>query len=206
MIEPTPADTIPAASADLPITTHKKRSRLPLWLGTGVAVFILGLVTWTWSSGAIGGGQPTSARIGSRAPAIELPQLVAGKPGERVALSAYAGRPVVVNFWATWCSPCRAEFPALEAKYRQYKDSKQLAVIGIASMGDDGPAAAQRFIESMGSTFPILLDTDGSAEQTYRVDALPTTVFIDRNGIIRDLVVGGPLTEEVLEKELAKIF
>ncbi len=180
--------------------------RWPLWVGLGILIFILAsTAAWAWQSGALA-GRPNTARVGSPAPEIRLVQLENGEPGRPVTLGALVGRPVVVNFWATWCNPCRQEFPAIESQYQKYKDSQQLVVVGVNTQGDDGPAAVASFAAQFRATFPIWLDTDGSAEQTYRIEALPTTVFIDRHGVIQDLVVGGPLTEEYLEKELEKIF
>ncbi len=186
----------------------RARSHWPLWIGTGIFIFILAsTVVWTQQQqSGTAAERPSTARIGSVAPEIKLALLESGHPGKQVTLSSLQGRPVVVNFWATWCNPCRAEFPAIESKYRQYKDSQQLVVVGVDSDGDDGPAAAASFVNKMGVTFPIWLDTDGSAEQTYRVNALPTTVFIDRHGVIQDMIVGGPIKTDYLEKELRKIF
>ncbi len=191
-------------TAEHPPSPEAAPIRWPLYLGTAVlGLILIAAGVWALRPGA---GRPASARVGYQAPEISLRQLKSGQVGERVALSSFQGHPVVVNFWATWCDPCRAEFPAIEAKYGEYKNSKQLIVIGIDAESDAGPDAAQKFVDSTGSTFPIWLDADGSAEQAYRVDALPTTVFIDRQGIIQDLIVGGPLTKESLEKELEKIF
>ncbi len=185
---------------------RKPRVHWPLWVGLGIFAFILAsTVIWVWQADA-GAQRPTTARVGSRAPEITLALLENGHPGKQVALSSLEGRPVVVNFWATWCNPCRAEFPAFENQYRKYKDSQQLVMVGVDSDGDEGPAAAASFVNKMGATFPIWLDTDGSAEHTYHVDALPTTIFIDRHGVIQDMIVGGPMTEDYLEKELKKIF
>ncbi len=146
------------------------------------------------------------AKVGALAPDFTLAELQNGQPGPTIALAAQRGHPVLVNFWATWCAPCQAEFPAIDAKYRQYKDNQGLKVLAVDVQGDQGPAAAQKFLGEMGATFPVLLEQDGSVEKAYRIDALPTTVFIDRQGVIRDLVVGGPMTDEYIEKELQKIF
>lgn len=111
--------------------------------------------------------------------------------GERMQLSALRGRPVILNFWATWCPPCRAEMPALEALWQSNK-STDLLVLGV----DQGESAAtvERFARgTVGTTFPLLLDTRREVGAEYGVRALPTTVFIDAEGRIRDIKVGGPL-------------
>lgn len=186
-----------------------KQSR-PLWpllLGTALLVLILAAAAlWARFGGEPAELRVTTARVGSIAPELELPMLVNGMPGGKVKLSSLAGRSVVLNFWATWCGPCREEFPTIEAKYIQYRTSHDLMIVGIDAQSDGGPAAAQQFVDQMGATYQFWLDTDGTAEEAYRVQALPTTVFIDRKGVIQDLLVGGPMTADTLEKELKRIF
>ncbi len=193
---------IEQSAAEAPAT--ERRSYWPLWVGLGVLAVILSVtVIWPYLLNA---RRPHAARVGAFAPEITLAKLQNGKPGDRVALSTLKGHPLVVNFWATWCVPCRQEFPAIEAKYLQYKDSQQLVVIGINAQSDAGPDAAQRFVNDLGATFPIWLDSDGSAEQAYDIAALPTTIFIDRQGVIQDIVPGGPMTPDYLDRELHKLF
>ena len=111
--------------------------------------------------------------------------------GERIQLSALRGQPVVLNFWATWCPPCRAEMSALETLWQSNK-SADLLVIGV----DQGENAAtvERFAQGIvNTTFPLLLDMRREVGAEYGVRALPTTVFIDAEGRIRDIKVGGPL-------------
>lgn len=185
----------------------RPRPGWPLWVGLAALLVIIGLTLLRPRlEGGPAAARSTTARVGSPAPEVSLPQLMDGRQGATARLSSLVGHPVVMNFWATWCVPCREEFPAFEAKYRQYGASNQLIVLGVNAQSDAGPAAAQQFANDMGATFPIWLDSNGGAEEAYRVQALPTTVFIDRNGIIQDLIVGGPMTEAYLEKELARIF
>lgn len=148
----------------------------------------------------------STARVGSPAPEITATLLENGQSGKQVNLSTLRGHPTVLNFWATWCVPCRAEFPVLDAAYRKHKDTDQLQVIALQVQGDQGSDKAQEFIGEMGTSFPIWLTLDSGAEDAYHVQAIPTTVFIDRNGVIQDIIVGGPMTAEYLEKELIKIF
>jgi thiol-disulfide isomerase/thioredoxin len=184
----------------------RRPSRAPWIAGGGFALVLLGLAIWFLDPGLGSTSRPATARVGEPAPEIRLPLLESGQAGARGTLSSLAGKPVVVNFWATWCGPCGEEFPALEAKYREYKDTRQLVLIGVDAQGDGGPMAAQHFVDQKGTTYPIWLDLDGSAEAAYHVDALPTTLFIDRRGIIRDIVIGGPMTTDYIEAELKKIF
>ena len=100
--------------------------------------------------------------------------------GEELALSDLRGKVVVLNFWATWCPPCREEMPSFESIYREYKD-RDVVFVGVAVA--DTEERARDFVEGVGVTYPIGLDTSGIAE-AYRVTAMPTTFFIDREGTI----------------------
>lgn len=151
---------------------------------------------------------PVAPEMGSTAPEISLQQLENGQAGKAVKLSDLRGEPVVVNFWATWCEPCRAEFPEFDAVYREYRESKQLQVIGVNVQDGSTPAQVQQFIAAMGVIYPIWLTgpEDYSVEKAYKIQAMPTTVFIDRRGVIRQIRIGGPLTREYLQEQLEKIF
>jgi thiol-disulfide isomerase/thioredoxin len=140
----------------------------------------------------------TTADIGQAAPGLRLP-LVGG--GE-MDLESFRGRPVVLNFWATWCEPCRAEMPALERAQQQYR-AEGLAVIGVDMQ--EGDAEIQAFLEQVGVTFPSLVDRTGEVTRQWRATGLPTTFMIDRQGIIRDVRVG-PLTDEMLAERLTKLL
>ncbi|MDQ7030680.1 MAG: redoxin domain-containing protein [Ardenticatenia bacterium] len=128
------------------------------------------------------------------APDFELPTL----DGASVRLSELRGKPVIVNFWATWCPPCRAEMPALQRIAQRY-EQQGLTVI-LVNQGES-PGRVRDFLNSLGITLPTLLD-DGRAAQVYRVRGLPTTVFVRPDGRIEDLITGGPLTEPFLEEKV----
>ncbi len=135
--------------------------------------------------------------IGHPAPDFTLTTLA----GETFTLSALRGRPVVVNFWATWCPPCRAEMPELQATSQRL--SGQVAIVGVDQME---PASLVRdFASSLGLSFAIPLDANGAISRLYRVRSLPTTFFIDRAGVIRQIQVG-PLTEATLVQLLRTIY
>ena len=122
---------------------------------------------------------------GQRAPVFRLVDL----QGQTVTLADYAGRPVVINFWASWCIPCQQEFPM----YRQARDTydaQGLEVLGI--IYEDSADSAGKFMAKEGATWPALIDADGAVAKAYRVTAIPTTFFVDRHGIIRDASYGPP--------------
>ncbi|MEX2373436.1 MAG: TlpA disulfide reductase family protein [Dehalococcoidia bacterium] len=132
--------------------------------------------------------------IGGRAPDFVLE---APGTGELVRLSDFQGRPVVLNFWATWCVPCRTEMPDLQAAYGAGDD---VLVLGVNAQESD--PAVQRFIEEFGLTFPVALDRQGRVRQHYAVIGLPATFFIDATGVIRGRTFGpvhGDLLPEGIE-------
>lgn len=151
-------------------------------------------------------GGTAIAQLGKPAPDFNLPRLQNGALGEKLALSSLRGHPVIVNFWATWCAPCRAEFPAFQAKYEKYRDSLGLAVLAIQVQDDEGAGVAQKFVDDTKVTFTILRDVNDSVTGSYQIRGLPTTILIDRNGIVRDMILGGPQTEEALELKITTLL
>lgn len=151
-------------------------------------------------------GSATFAKVGQPAPDFNLPELRKGALGERLALSSLRGHPVIVNFWATWCAPCRAEFPAFQAKYEKYRDSLGLVVLAVEVQDDEGVDVAQKFVDDTKVTFKILRDVNDSVSGSYQIRGLPTTIIIDRNGIVRDMILGGPMTEDALEQKITTLL
>lgn len=152
-------------------------------------------------------GADSAPAVGSPAPDIRVQQLERDSAGTYVSLSSLRGHPVILNFWATWCQPCLAELPALDAVYRKYKESSGLQVIGVNVQDGSTPAQISTYIRGLGVTFPIWLSgaADYNVESTYKIQAMPTTAFIDRSGIIRQIHIGGPMTQTYLEQQLDKI-
>jgi peroxiredoxin len=104
--------------------------------------------------------------------------------GKNQKLSEYRGRVVMINFWATWCAPCRQELPLLNHLYEQYHKSG-FTLLGVNI--DDNPEAAKALAQKLGVTFPVLFDTDKQVSHRYDVDAMPSSVLIDRSGKVRYL-------------------
>ncbi len=119
-----------------------------------------------------------------------------------ITIDNLKGKVVVLNFWATWCPPCKKEMPLLEATYNKYKE-KGLIVLGV-NYNEDSETIT-KFVKEMGITFPVALDRDFKVTKAYGVLALPTTFFIDRNGIIRDRF-RGEITEEVLSSKVLPLI
>ena len=104
--------------------------------------------------------------------------------GENIRLGDYRGQVVLLNFWASWCAPCRQEMPLLNDLHRRYA-ALGFSVIGVNVEQDD--TAARRWLEKTPVDFPILFDTDNRVSQRYDIRAMPTTVLIDRDGNVRHL-------------------
>jgi cytochrome c biogenesis protein CcmG/thiol:disulfide interchange protein DsbE len=161
------------------------------FLRTGVLSAVALVVVGTRRAESTGSG--VGPREGLQAPQFRLSTIDAGE----TALSDLLGNVTILNFWASWCGPCRAEMPALERLY-QAEQRNGLAILAINSTVQDEPAAVSAFAAEYGLTFPILLDRDGAAGRAYGVRALPSTFILDRAGIVRRVLYGGPLSEAVL--------
>ncbi|UOE57566.1 TlpA family protein disulfide reductase [Bacillus sp. CMF12] len=119
----------------------------------------------------------TGLGIGLKAPDFELKNL----QGETVKLSDYKGKKVMLNFWATWCPPCKAEMPDIQKFYTQKGNEVVILAVNIDSHSD-----VAGFAEEMRVNFPILLDVNEKASNAYQIITIPTTFFIDEEGIIRN--------------------
>jgi thiol-disulfide isomerase/thioredoxin len=143
----------------------------------------------------------TAARVGEPAPDFSLEDL----EGRTWTLRQLKGRPIMINFWATWCKPCRVEMPLMQQAYEKYQDQDFL-ILAVNIRTDRGRDAVESFVEELGLTFPILLDSAGQVEDSYRVRAYPTSFFINRDGVIIDIKRGGIKTEEEMERYLKDIL
>jgi cytochrome c biogenesis protein CcmG/thiol:disulfide interchange protein DsbE len=168
------------------------------------AAVLLAGAAWIWAARvpeAAGAGQIASPRAGFPAPEFSLPL----RSGESAALSDFRGQVVILNLWASWCLPCRAEMPALEAVYAAQRE-RGLVVLAVNSTHQDSADRAERFVDELGLTFPILFDADGTVSRRYLLRALPTTFFIDRQGVIREVIVGGPMSPATLQSRVEPLL
>jgi len=138
--------------------------------------------------------KPDGPRIGAVAPDFALNDL----RDQRVSLASARGRPVIVNFWATWCIPCKAEMPAIDAVSRANPNAVVLAVNVY-----EGPVLVQMFVRDFPVGFVPLLDTEGKVSVLYKVNSIPTSFFIGPDGIIRAINVG-PMDRPMIEQNLRR--
>ena len=154
------------------------------WLGQGLEHNQL--TVESPQSQAADSGQ--AAESGEAAESAE-PELVAApdftvydKEGNPVQLYDYTGKPLVLNFWASWCGPCQMEMPHFEDKYQELGEEVQFLMVNMTDGSRETVDSASAFIEQQGYTFPVLYDTDSDAALTYGAYSLPTTYFIDADG------------------------
>lgn len=148
------------------------------------------------TSGLQGGELPPAPRVGRIAPDFTLVDL----EGKLVTLSDYRGKTVFLNFWATWCPPCRAEMPEIEAIFQEY-NGRDVVVIGIDLRESEDKV--RQYVRQGGYSWTFVMDTTGQVSSNYRVTAIPTSFFLDGEGIIRAVNVGA-MTKRAMESRLAK--
>jgi DsbE subfamily thiol:disulfide oxidoreductase len=137
-------------------------------------------------------------RLGEPAPSFSLVSV----DGSTTSLADLRGRPVLLNFWASWCPPCRGEMPDLDRVAGEYRD-RGLVVVGVDLEEDREPVL--RYAQTLGLQLSLLLDQGGAVATRYNVTGLPTSYFVDRDGLIRDRNVG-PLTPSGLRSRVAQIM
>jgi peroxiredoxin len=123
--------------------------------------------------------------------------------GQAITRSDLQGQVVLINFWASWCLPCREEMPAIQQVYEQYRD-QGFVVLAVNLQEEDAHVAA--FVDQLELTFPVLMDRDGNVFDRYRIMALPSTFFLDRAGVIQSVAVGGPLSQAFIQSEVAALL
>ena len=156
---------------------------------TGIATLIL--------SGMLLTGIANAEAISGSAPDFTLKS----KSGKNIKLSEYRGQVVLLNFWASWCGPCRQEMPLLSKMQNKY-GKLGFTILGVNVEEDSSPA--KNYLKGLNITFPILFDTENKASKAYDVSAMPSTVMIDRNGKMRFLHKGYKPGDEAQYAKWAK--
>lgn len=140
----------------------------------------------------LGAAKGSGPEVGKPAPEFTLQDI----NGKVVHLSDFRGRPVLINFWATWCIPCRQEFPVLVKKYNDASGSLVILGVDIQENIDD----VRKFVKEFQVTYPVVIDQNGDVVRAYRLVGVPSSFFVDASGILRDEYFG-PLSAAKLEQK-----
>lgn len=149
-----------------------------------------------------GAPQDSAAPEETEPPKVEAPDFtVENADGEEVKLSDYVGKPIVLNFWASWCSPCKSEMPEFNAAWEELDGEVQFLMVNMTDGARETVESAREYVEGEGFTFPVLFDTKSEAAIAYSAYSLPTTYFIDAEGYVTARAVGA-IDGETLQKGL----
>jgi peroxiredoxin len=179
-----------------------RRRSLFLWVLVALSILVLGVGVAEWRAGSrtVTPHSTTSSGNGRIAPDFHLK----AADGTSMRLSDLRGQVVLLNFWATWCPPCKAEMPDLNGLNRDYGPGHRFTVVGVDL--EENPEAVASFAREQEISFPLLLDADGSVtRERYRLRALPTSMIIDREGKVRD-TWSGQLPRAAMLERLSKIW
>lgn len=124
------------------------------------------------------------------------------REGNEISLSSLQGKVVFLNFWASWCGPCKVEMPHMQKVYEEYKDKDVVILaVNITASEKNGIEGVNSFLDENKYTFPVVFDTDGSVSTKFRVSGIPTTYIIDKDGIIVNRVTGA-LSEDRIKEQI----
>jgi cytochrome c biogenesis protein CcmG/thiol:disulfide interchange protein DsbE len=157
---------------------------------------LLGLLIWK-----IATQRETKAKVGKSAPDFTLKRL--DRPGT-LSLSSLRGKPVVLNFWASWCGPCRDESPLLESAWKRWR-SRGLVVLGINDGSEDFKSDARKFMRKYGMTYPVVRDVRYLTVTDYGVTGVPETFFVGRKGRLLEHITGA-VKKDSLETGIRKVL
>ncbi len=129
---------------------------------------------------------------------------VLDRDGNKVSLSSLRGKPVVLNFWASWCGPCKSEMPDFEAAYQKYGADVQFIMVNLTDGKNETVESAIECIDSLGYNFPIYFDTESEAVAAYGISAIPATFFINAEGQLVTYATGA-IGSELIEKGIGMI-
>ncbi len=157
-------------------------------------------------AGASGDEASGSEASGTKEEAAYAPDFtVYDQEGNAVRLSDYRGKPVVLNFWASWCGPCRSEMPDFDEAYQEMGDEIQFLMVNLTDGSRETVEGASEFVKEQGYSFPILFDSSYEASTAYQVFSIPTTIFIDAEGY-GAAQASGAIDREILQEGIDMIW
>ena len=163
-----------------------------------MVVIIAGLLALARFRHSLPGAEPATAASSVTAPGHRAPDFVlTDLEGNQIKLSDLRGKAVVLNFWATWCPPCKAEIPWFVEMQKRY-GAQGLQVVGV-SMDDGDPKDVVKFAAENSINYPVLIGQEKVADEYGGIDYLPTTFYIDRSGVVVDRVFGEPQRAEIVQ-------
>jgi peroxiredoxin len=174
------------------------------WAFASVFILVLGIIWIVFTASKLTpgtGGKRAAPHQGFLAPDFTAQSL----DGEKTTLSSLKGKPVLVNLWASWCLPCRTEMPALERVYQDFQD-QGFTILAVNATSQDNLSEVNAFVKEYGLSIPILLDESGDITSLYQISAFPTSFFISSDGVIQDVVVGGPMSEALLRSRVEHLL
>ena len=150
---------------------------------------------------ASGSGEAANTENLKQAPDFK----VYDKDGNQVALSSFLGKPIVLNFWASWCGPCKSEMPDFDEAYAKYGENVEFLMVNLTDGSRETIDTASSFIEEQGYSFPIYFDSDYNASITYSVASIPTTYFITAEGYLAAHAAGA-IDASILQQGIDMIY
>lgn len=165
----------------------------------------LALLGWIWvwrvPSSALPASSIQAPKENFLAPDFRLEAL----DGSEIALADFRGKPVILNFWASWCPPCRSEMPAFQQAWQEYGDT-DLVILAVNATNQDSLTDVITFVDQYQLAFPVLLDIKGAAASSYQIRSLPTTYLINRDGLIVKTLIGGPIPLSLLRVQADQLL
>lgn len=183
----------------------KKNSKFLMLILIFVAVLLLAFFGYRKLSDRYKAGEALPQNQDTQSSEQAADFTVLNTDGEEVNLSDFFGKPIVVNFWATWCGPCKSEMPAFDALYSEYGDDVEFLMVNLTDGSRDTVESAKSFITELGYTFPVYFDTELNAAKAYSLYSIPMTVFIGADGELIKTYTGS-MNENTLQNYISELL